>query len=528
MLKTTFKKIKTRTSHLVTGKNLSLVVALSLLCYLLNFNSITAPFERDEGEYAYSAMILHDGGVPYKDSFLQKPPMIVYTYAFGQLINPTAVWPPRIFALIFSLGTILLVGYIAYKEWGKGAWWIAMFIYACISMFPVLTPFAANTEKFMILPLMTTVALFVKFRDKVMPTYGWVVVGFCTAIAILYKPITFPILGALIVFWLWEMFKTNNEWKTLVKPFTVFTLSGLITTLIVMLPIILRGGFPGFWEQVVVFNSAYATSFGLGLDNAITYLGKFGYYWFLALPIIWFFITRPKHWMLYPSLWFVGFLTIYTTPIGHYYLLIIPFIALMVAAGINSFSKEFVLTRRNPVLLITTLVTLILLLLPFKQQFSLTSLELVNWVYGTVNPFAEAKEVAGHVSLITTPDDKIFVAGSEPEIYFYAQRKSVSKFVITYPLNLPTTYREQYQKEAVDDLTQNQPTVIVVSKREMSGLWDEKSPTQFIDYLDDLLSEKYSPVGGYVWDEFGGYWEDNVTESLMSDSSYVVYKRNGD
>jgi len=232
--------------------------------------------------------------------------------------------------------------------------------------------------------------------------------------------------------------------------------------------------------------------------------------------------------MLYPSLWFVGFLTIYTTPIGHYYLLIIPFIALMVAAGINSFSKEFVLTRRNPVLLITTLVTLILLLLPFKQQFSLTSLELVNWVYGTVNPFAEAKEVAGHVSLITTPDDKIFVAGSEPEIYFYAQRKSVSKFVITYPLNLPTTYREQYQKEAVDDLTQNQPTVIVVSKREMSGLWDEKSPTQFIDYLDDLLSEKYSPVGGYVWDEFGGYWEDNVTESLMSDSSYVVYKRNGD
>ncbi|PIZ44436.1 hypothetical protein COY32_06395, partial [candidate division WWE3 bacterium CG_4_10_14_0_2_um_filter_41_14] len=336
---------------------------------------------------------------------------IVYTYALGQLVIATAVWPPRVIALIFSLATIILIGYIAYKEWGRKTGWIAMFIYACISMFPVLTPFAANTEKFMILPLMTTVALFVKFRDKVMPTYGWVVAGFCTAIAILYKPIAFPILGALFVFWFWEMYRHDNDWKKLIKPFFTLTLSGVITTMMIMLPIILRGGFPGFWEQVVVFNSAYASSSGFGFDNAISYLGKFGYYWFLALPIIWFFITRPKHWMLYPSLWFVGFLTIYTTPIGHYYLLIMPFVALIVSAGLTSFANEFVVERRLPVLLGTVVLTLILLVFPFRTQFSLTSTELVNWVYGTVNPFTEAKEVADHVADMTTPDDKIFVAG---------------------------------------------------------------------------------------------------------------------
>jgi len=62
----------------------------------------------------------------------------------------------------------------------------------------------------------------------------------------------------------------------------------------------------------------------------------------------------------------------------------------------------------------------------------------------------------------------------------------------------------------------------------MSGLWDEDSPRIFIDYLENLLSENYHPIGGYVWDEFGGYWEDTLTENLIESSSYVVYRKNSE
>ena len=49
------------------------------LLLLTQWNWFSMPFERDEGEYAYSAWLMKDGGVPYRDAFLQKPPMVVYT-----------------------------------------------------------------------------------------------------------------------------------------------------------------------------------------------------------------------------------------------------------------------------------------------------------------------------------------------------------------------------------------------------------------------------------------------------------------
>lgn len=53
--------------------------------WLLCFNTIASPFQRDEGEYAYSAQLLREGGVPYKEAFMQKPPMIIYTYYLAKL-----------------------------------------------------------------------------------------------------------------------------------------------------------------------------------------------------------------------------------------------------------------------------------------------------------------------------------------------------------------------------------------------------------------------------------------------------------
>ena len=521
----------------LSATTIALTVSLLFLFYLLNWNSVAAPFERDEGEYAYSAMIFRDGGVPYRDSFLQKPPMVVYTYALGQFIDPTAVWPPRVIALIFSLATIILIGYITYKEWGKQVAWLAVYVYTIASMFPVFTPFAANTEKFMILPLMGAIALYVMSRNRKIELCSggrqqnavFVLSGALTAFAVLYKPIAAPLLFALHGMWFFQIYRQDHDMRKTVVSITYFVCGGIVATTLVMLPIFLLGGFEQFLAQVVIFNSGYVASFGLGISNAINYATKFVFYWWiLFIPFIAYLIKRPRHWYLDLVLSSAGVFTVYATPIGHYYLLVMPFVALIASAGIFALSEQFVGARKFHVFMGASVLTAVLMLAPFAVQYSLTPTQLVNWVYGTVNPFSEAQEVASHVAEITGFKEKIFVAGSEPEIYFYAQRKSVSKFIITYPLNLPTTYREQFQHEAVYDLTQNPPTVIVLAHRDMSGLWDEDSPRIFIDYLENLLSENYHPIGGYVWDEFGGYWEDTLTENLIESSSYVVYRKNSE
>ena len=156
-------------------KNLIKIIIALLFVFLfalLNWNSFSAPFERDEGEYAYSAWLLRTGDTPYRDSFLQKPPLIIYTYLVGQIISPWAVWPPRVLASIFVFLTAILVGLIAMKEWGRIAGVFSAFIFLPFVGFPPLTPFSANTEKFMILPMVAILALFVYFKDSKKKSFG--------------------------------------------------------------------------------------------------------------------------------------------------------------------------------------------------------------------------------------------------------------------------------------------------------------------------------------------------------------------
>lgn len=44
-------------------------LSLAVLAGALEWNWFAMPFERDEGEYAYGAWLLREGGVPYRDSF---------------------------------------------------------------------------------------------------------------------------------------------------------------------------------------------------------------------------------------------------------------------------------------------------------------------------------------------------------------------------------------------------------------------------------------------------------------------------
>ena len=71
------------------------VLGLVVLTFLLRHNSLNSPFERDEGEYAYSANLLLTGSLPYRDSFLQKPPLIIYTYAVAKIIFGNNLWGDR-------------------------------------------------------------------------------------------------------------------------------------------------------------------------------------------------------------------------------------------------------------------------------------------------------------------------------------------------------------------------------------------------------------------------------------------------
>ena len=504
---------------------ISVIVLLFISFFvLLTWNSFNAPFERDEGEYAYSAYLMRTGGTPYQDSFLQKPPLIIYTYLLGQEINPIAVWPPRVLAAIFTFLTAILVGLIATKEWGKIAGAFSIFIFLPLIYFPPLTPFSANTEKFMLLPIMALVALLV-FYENSQKNWVYILAGFLSVLAIFYKPICLPVIIFIILYYLFKLYKSSSPktFSVLIKPILLMKISILFTAVILLLPFL--NVLPIFFKEVVIFNISYASSFGDPFGNFFNYLSKFLNYWWILLFLLFGLIfEKPKNILYYSALLLISLLCVFSSPIGHYYLMLMPFLALFCGALFSSLLNYFSLNEHQKQ--ITTFfalpVIIFIMIFPFKNQFSLAPKTLEEWVYGTVNPFGESGEVAIHLAQITNPSDTVFVAGSEPQIYYYAERKSKTRFIITYPLNLPTPYQKEYQTELVNDLEKNPPKAIVISQRTMSGLWNEGSPEIFIKYFDNLISQNYKIIGGYVWDNTGGHWQEPINDDLIKNASLLL------
>lgn len=501
------------------------IIGVFFLVLLLRGNSITAPFERDEGEYAYSARILLRGGVPYEETFIQKPPLIMYTYAIGQLFDPRGVVAPRILAILFILGTIYLIGYITHKEYGWLAGVAGMWIITPMLSFPYLAALAANTEIFMLLPLVATVALYVRAKSDPHTSLLYMIFASSIAtVAILYKPIAIFPLSLLFVVWFVNIAVKTKNMRTM-----FFVILSWITGFVVSAALFLgyffiRGAGKAFWEVVIDFNRFYVSFFGFGFEYVLQRFMTFLIKWTpLCLLFVVAIVMQLKKSLLYLGLFCISLLGVFQTPIGHYYLLLVPFWAILSAGAVVALGSYIEEKSELFIILLITCIVVIYMLLGVGEQFSKTPPEMSQWIYGQGNPFIESSMMSEQLAQITTKSDYVFVAGSEPQILYYADRKSSSRFVITYPFVIQTPMQLSYQQEAIRDIENRRPKAIVLSQRAESGLWDEKSPQVFRNFLTEYLRTKYSLVGATVWNADSVVWKSQLSEYDMANASLLLF-----
>ena len=168
----------------------------------LQWNWFAMPLGRDEGEYAYAAWLMRTGkGVPYQDSFLQKPPMIVYTYALVEALAPSSNKVGfRVAGFLAALATVGLVWRLGRREFGgrTGEW--AAWLWVVFAQQLCFSPVEANVEKFMVVPLLGAMALADRGERR---GWRWGLAGALAGVAVLYKPICLPMLG---VYFVWALF----------------------------------------------------------------------------------------------------------------------------------------------------------------------------------------------------------------------------------------------------------------------------------------------------------------------------------
>ena len=149
----------------------------------------------------------------------------------------------------------------------------------------------------------------------------------------------------------------------------------------------------------------------------------------------------------------------------------------------------------------------------------------MQWIYGP-SPFGESRVVAKRLAEITKPDDYVYVLGTEQQILYYAKRLNSSRFITDAPLTLYSPMQQRYNNENKVELQDHPPQAIVLEMKE-TYLWQEQNnPNSVMPSVLNMIKANYQLVGGFVWDNSSGYWQEPMTQqSQINNSSFLLYKK---
>ncbi|MCH8157135.1 MAG: glycosyltransferase family 39 protein [Nitrospinae bacterium] len=438
---------------------------------LVRLRLLGVPLERDEGEYAYMAQQLLQGVLPYTEAQSLKFPGIFFAYTgilaiFGQ--SPIAI---HLSLLFINLATAFLLFLLGRNLLGQSAGIFAGVSFCVLTLSPSLQGVWANSEHFVLLPAVGGVLLLRIAQDK---PARFFFAGLLLGCALLIKQhaIFFCLFGVIVL-----GSRLVGKSDPIKKPFLhagLFAVGGLAPVLSVALLYGLTGNFSSFWFSTVQYASEYVamTSPMRGFENfkynfAPILESNFTILWLSLLGLAsaaWRRGVGREYLFLY-GFFACSFLAVipgfYFRP--HYFLLWMPACSLLAGAGFASLVSRLSPFRRVIPAGILVLVLGLPVLIQKQFFFSLPVPEATRSVYGS-NPFSASLEVAQYIREHSQEGDTIAVLGSEPQILFYAQRRSATRHLYMYPLLEKHAYARQMEAEMIREIEGARPKFVVVVK----------------------------------------------------------------
>jgi hypothetical protein len=171
----------------------------------------------------------------------------------------------------------------------------------------------------------------------------------------------------------------------------------------------------------------------------------------------------------------------------HYFITLLPVLALLCGVAVSQVLKVAEGPRNAvgmlalPVLILSSLAVGSAVVGNASAWFSRAPEQAVSDIYGTTL-FAETLHLADYFKANTAQDARIGMLGSDPELFFYARRRSATGFIYMYPLMEEQRYALKMQKDMIAELERTRPEYMVYVDDPYSWLPREHSEPKLLDW----------------------------------------------
>lgn len=473
------------------------LAALAVWHAALKRPGMALPLIIDEGEYSYQARLLSEGGLPYRDAYSPKPPMIFFLYrtAYALSCDPAA---PRRLALAAEWATLALLLAASPAAWSWAARLAAPAAFAALSAYPAGSlGFAANTELFVAAFLTLAACALRRAWESQRPArWAWLS-GAAAGAALMTKPTCLWTTAAFAALLAWQGRGPR------LNRLAAYAAGGALAPLAFVFYFAARGGLALFWEDAVRHNMDYArVALATGAwQSQLEWLARtvapvllkgswpacvlagFGLWGVQAK-------TGTRDAVLIVA-WLATGLAGLTAGLfffPHYFLQVLPAVCLAGGLGV-----ERLCSRRRWLGPVLSAALAVYPAAAAARAFFVDPPEVLAKGLLYPNPLYESVAAADYIRTHSSAEDSIYVFGSEPQIYVYAGRRCATEHITVLPL---TMYPKPGDGAAeLAKLSAAQPKFVVFATQPGSTLVASRLGEEFRRGVLDWLARDYRYAG---------------------------------
>lgn len=472
-------------------KDIGVWLILAALLVLMRWPFLGVPLERDEGEYAYCAWQMRQGGMPYRDIVTSVSPGIFFLYRFCFALFGDTVKDIRLFTMWYLILTLIMFYYVARRRLGIFAALAASLVFVFLTTDPSILACMSNRETFMLLPLLLSF-LCLEFGLATGQRRWFIILGLINALAFMLKQTAIFNIFFILAVCGWHYYQKKEYrlfWQGLglvaggfVSGISIFVFYFYSQHALrdfyywvfihprIMSEQLRWGGCKNIAELWWVLKSIFSDGivkiitkqFPLNLLAAVSILAMFGR-------------REKKDYVFFVWLLFMlcGVVTGWRLRRHYFQLLTVP--AALLCGCLFAYIKDWIeahgRARVKPLyyggILVTVGIPLFLLLWNYSP---LNSAQISKKIYG-IQVFSVADTISRYVVRQTKPTEPLYILGSEQEIYFYSKRKCVDEYITAYAL----TYNygdPRARQEAVATALKKQLPPVIIKINQSTSLFD--------------------------------------------------------